>query len=904
MKVLKPENLAFFPSVFAHAGELNLVLSLFACFSLASSHQALDSQEDLTLLSEAELWSAVPQVLGEGELFDSGRLKPRAEFLVYGDCVPPQAVEGCPVMARVGNVAKRLMVFGNRGYGMTGPDAPQPFSRLPLTWENTFGGRGFPGNPQGKGLDVQSGGRASGAIAVPNVILEAEHPLAPGRRPRPACLRAVPQWWSPRTQYLGPLDRNWMLDDFPELPASTNPLLHMSAQPDQWLEGYLSGGEDYELTNMHLSRPRMTGKLPLLRPRIFVTGPGESLETFREVRTVADTVWFFPGLELGVLCFRAQIPIQKEQAEDISNVVLGIERQEIPALPVAVYLEQLRLELFLPEEGGESTMEVPEKGGSSLSPPVSPELSGAGGQDDTVESPGASLEDARPEPTSVDVQGDWGSLSADGATVSDGPEALGGAQAQAELEGQVADAQARCQEILENLGCSQEQAHQLLQEYESQERAAAASVPEKSVDQLLAEAEVRAEDFLARHGLTPEQYLDALNKLASPPSVSELEALASDTRIPAELAASIREAITALAALRNMTLKSDGSSETPGILEQPTRTAGQSEPPPAHTGMDHWAREHDLTGVDFSGQNLTGRDFSGAMLERAVFDHADLSGAVFTGAVLHQASFREASCTHAVLRHVVAAYSDFQGADLTGADLTAGDFTGADFHQAILTQATCIRAVFEAARMTGARASGLIATKGDFSRADLAGADLDAADLTEAILDETQLFSATMIAAIAVNARLDGTLLQDAELKRADLRLSRADAATSMEKASLRQVRAEGAQWSGANLSRADLTEANLDKAGLARCNLRKALLRYALAREVDLGQALLEGADLRQMNLMNALLRHADLRGARLDGANCFGADLFKAMLGGTSLERSNLKRTLLDPERFRDVF
>ncbi|WP_045219013.1 DUF2169 domain-containing protein [Desulfonatronum thioautotrophicum] len=904
MKVLKPENLAFFPSVFAHAGELHLVLSLFACFSLASSHQALAFQEDLTLLSEAELWSAVPQVLGEEELFDAGRLKPRAEFLVYGDCVPPQAVEGCPVMARVGSVTKRLMVFGDRGYGMTGPDAPRPFSRLPLTWENTFGGRGFPDNPQGKGLDAQPGGKASGAIAVPNVILEAEHPLTPGRRPRPACPRAVPQWWSSRTQYLGPLGRNWMLDDFPELPASTNPLLHMSAQPDQWLEGYLSGGEDYELTNMHPSRPRMVGKLPSLRPRVFVTGPGESLETFREVQTVADTVWFFPGLELGVLCFRAQVPIHEEQAEDISNVVLGMERQEAPALPLAVYLEQLHLELFLPEEGGESTMEVQEEGGSSLSQPVSPELSKTEVPNDTVELPGASPEDARPEPTSLDAQGDRGSLSADGPTVSGGAEELGRAQAQAELESQVADAQARCQEILENLGCSQEQAQQLLQDYESRERAAAASVPKKSVDQLLAEAEIRAEEFQARHGLTPEQYLGALNKPASPPSMSELEALATDTRIPAELAASIREAITALAALRNMTLKSDGGSESPDILEQPTQAAGQSEPSSAHTGMDHWSREHDLTGVDFSGQNLTGRDFSGAMLERAVFDHADLSGAVFTGAVLHQASFRESSCAHAVLRHVVAAHSDFQGTDLTGADLTAGDFTGADFYKAILTQATCIHAVFEAARMTGARAFGLVAVKADFSRADLAGADLGAADLTEAILDETQLISANMIAAIAVNARLDGALLQDAELERADLRLSRADAATSMERASLRQVRAEGAQWSGANLSRADLTEAHLDKAGLARCNLSKTVLRYALAREVDLGKALLEGADLRQMNLMNALLRHADLRGARLDGANCFGADLYKAMLGGARLERSNLKRTLLDPERFRDVF
>lgn len=868
MKIIKPDHLSLLPTTSAVAGEQRLVLSLFACFPLSGSQTVPQTnpqsgQEGAGLVEEAEMWTALASILGHGEVFDAGRPKPRAEFLVYGDCLPTTAVEACPVRVRVGRVAKELMVFGDRSRDadvLGAPGRPQTFQRMPLTWENAYGGPDHPANPLGKGRGPDQSGRRP----VPNVILASEHPLPPDPDPSPACLRAVPSWWPGRTQYLGPFDRQWLADGARDLPAGTNPLTHMSASPDQWMDGFFTGDEDFELTNLHPSRPHITGTLPGLRARVFVTGPGQGLDTFREIATRADTVWFFPEQELGVVCYRAVLPVQDEDADDVGHVLLGHEPLAAAPLLAAHYLEQLRLELFPPDaEPG-----VP--------------------KDESAEGPVEDRSYSEAEPDQA----------------SPGPDASAPEPDLVEFQAGMERIQAESREMLAKMGYSEEQARELVLQYEAKAQELAESLPDKSLEELAADAQnqaqAQAEAFLAKHGQTPEQALEALQgKQPHLPTLEDIDAMLAQGQITPEIAGHMRQAHEALAAFlalsASMAAEKTPEPDPEGVPEHDGERPGTDD---EHAAEAQNLAGQDFTGQDFSGRNLAGRDFSGAVLERALFAGADLTRAVFTGAVLTEAVFTGARCSGAVFTRADAWKTDFQDADLSGADLSEADFSGGNFAGANLTDALGTRTGFDMAYMTGLKAAGGRFQGADFSRADLSGAVLEQADLTDADFDQALLRGANLANAVAVNARFGEADLTGAALTGAVLRESRADGETSFRDCDLRDVRADEAQWSGADLTGANLERAGLNGADLSRANLSRAVLTRALAKNAVFSKAVLDRADLRQVNLMEASLALASLREARLDGANCFAADLRKAVLSGAKLDKANLKRTILDLE------
>ncbi len=854
MKIIKPDHLSLLPATYAVAGEQRLVLSLFACFPL-SGFQA--GQEGAGLVEEAGMWTALASILGHGDVFDAGRPKPRAEFLVYGDCVPPKAVEACPVKVRVDRVVKELMVFGDRFRGQDNElGVPTAFHRMPLTWENAYGGADYPANPLGKGRGPDQTGRRP----VPNVILASEHPLPPDRAPSPACLRSVPSWWPQRTQHLGPFGRRWLADGAQDLPAGTNPLTHMSASPDQWLDVFLNGDEDFELTNLHPSRPHITGTLPGLRVRVFVTGPGQDLDTFREVATRADTVWFFPEQNLGVVCYRAVVTVQNEDADDVGHVLLGYEPLTAAPLPATHYLEQLRPELFPPDE--ESAVPL-----DGLEEPVEDQF----------------LSDVQPE------------LAPPGQGLPEPDSGL--VEFQAEME----RIQSESREMLARMGYTEEQARELVRKYDAQAKEMAESLPEKSMEELAADAQTQArtqaEAFLAKHGQTPEQALEAIqSRHPQPPTLGDIDTMLAQGQITPEIAGHMRQAHEAVAAFlalsAGMTVGKSTEPEVRGAPQQDGEKLGAGD---QHAADSQDLTGHDVTDQDFSGQHLAGRDFSGAVLERAVFSDADLTGTVFREAVLTEAVFTGARCSGAVFAKANAWKADFQDADLRGADLSEADFSGGNFAGADLSEAVGTRTGFDTARMTGFKAARGRFQGADFSRADLSGSVLEQADLTDADFDQALLQNANLSRAEAVNARFGGADLTGAVLTEAILRESRADGETSFRDCDLRDIRADEAQWSGADLAGANLERAGLNAADLSRANLRRAVLTRSLAKNADFSKAVLDKADLRLVNLMEASLALASLREARLDGSNCFGADLRKADLAGTGLDKANLKRTIL---------
>jgi len=167
------------------------------------------------------------------------------------------------VAMQVGPIAKTLRVFGDRQWkrGVTGanPSAPEPFARMPITYERAYGGwdiasddpsdHGFePRNPVGTGFATSSGRTIGQAVA--NI----EHPgqlIGSWKdRPEPAGFGPIARSWSPRRELAGTYDAAWERDRLPLLPQDFDERFFQCAPVDQQAPGFLRGDEPVVLRNL------------------------------------------------------------------------------------------------------------------------------------------------------------------------------------------------------------------------------------------------------------------------------------------------------------------------------------------------------------------------------------------------------------------------------------------------------------------------------------------------------------------------------------------------------------------------------------------------------------------------------------------------------------------------------
>jgi hypothetical protein len=163
------------------------------------------------------------------------------------------------VSLAVGPIRKTLLVKGDRTWerGLLGPKPsnPQPFLKMPITYEGAFGGavpknpsrqqvKFADENPVGTGLDSTEG------AAVPNI----EYPDSPltsaAAGTRPAGFGPLSCAWMPRRQLAGTYDDAWQRERQPLVPVDFRDEYFYSAPADQLVPGYLRGGEQVELRNL------------------------------------------------------------------------------------------------------------------------------------------------------------------------------------------------------------------------------------------------------------------------------------------------------------------------------------------------------------------------------------------------------------------------------------------------------------------------------------------------------------------------------------------------------------------------------------------------------------------------------------------------------------------------------
>ena len=195
---------------------------------------------------------------------DLNHKKVRTDVLLNGHAYAPkdQPATFVDVRLRLGAIDKTIRVFGDRvwkrsalGFSMS---APEPFRKMPITYERAFGGIDHQDrssefgsweyrNPVGVGFASLSS-HLEGKPA-PNVENPKQLVFGWEDRPTPMGFGPIAGHWAQRVKYVGTYDKKWERERQPLLPLDFDDQFYQCAPQDQQVDGFLRGGEWVEVEN-------------------------------------------------------------------------------------------------------------------------------------------------------------------------------------------------------------------------------------------------------------------------------------------------------------------------------------------------------------------------------------------------------------------------------------------------------------------------------------------------------------------------------------------------------------------------------------------------------------------------------------------------------------------------------
>ncbi|WP_437963352.1 DUF2169 domain-containing protein [Sorangium sp. So ce260] len=952
MKIVKPIRLGVVPRVFMNQRTPHLLITAFVGFSY---------EKPARLLYEPTVWTMATEELGKDGLLDEFNPKTRGELLVTGRCFPPGRVArpASSVRVQLGSIDKSLYVVGDRTWGMLGMSDPAPFTEMPVTWRNAFGGNGFAKNPLGKGYGDKS-------AALPNIESPKHLIHARGDRPAPAGLDGYDVTWPQRFSKIGTHDAAWRNECFPGFARDMDPTMFNMAPDDQQIDGFFRGDETFVVENMHPDKPRLEGALPGVASRCFVCLKTRDGVEIREPSMKLDTVRLFPHRERGVILFRGGVEISEDDAKDVVAMLVACEAMGAPR-PAAYYHEYLTPRLGplnpdLPDDEDDVLMPKPE---DPEAPPLPDDkLSGLasrlrrqgflGGTPDRsirraaaaaagagVVAAGAREAGAERDPD-IDEDSDIDDeMEADLAELGFEPEHL----AAADEDEQAMDFPTGVEEEESPARSEVETGVDHEADPEPTASSAATATPDPADDaedaeeaealreqnELLEAAKKRLRD----QGLDPDALLSQQGPTEDLDDDSE-EAVVSlvEREARAVLEKEGMDADAALAEARQRAPEppsADTVSQVRERVRQQLESEGvTSEQAEELLSRPEWRALEDGT-VDHDDSDLNGaRDIPDEAPEvaRAQPEQPDID------ALPDDEGWGGEPAEDEGWGGEPAEDEGFEVAEELGNRASSFSTWGEDGPRlAHLFPATAaldgaeslrLRRDVEAGHKEGRSFAGCDLTGADLSHLDLEGIDLsgavlESAFLTGSILRKANLTGAVLAHANLVGADLSGAKLDGANLGSACLRDVKAGGGVNLGEAVLVKADLWGADLSGANLSGADLSEANL-----CDTNLENVVATKATFQNVDLSEARFAGARLSECTFNEVNVAEVDFTGVDLSSATFIAAEgdgaVFRnavakdlaivkgssfagADFGGATLAGANLMGTRLHGSNFSDA-
>ncbi len=315
------------PGIDRHGGDLLLI---WAALSFELPQPGSRAQPSLAEAqpppSPGPIWFGDPGVSSAIWEAPIAHARPTTEVHVRADACAPEGttVTELPVGVRVGECVQQAVVFGERRWTALGDiSPPQPFERIPLVWENAFGGASV---LDGKLIEMRNPigvGMYAGAGEASNRRLPfIEHPQqrirSVGDRPEPVGFLPRGTGWEPRARYAGTYDDAWTETRCPLWPVDFDERFFLAAPPALFAPRRFVGGEPVMLVGMH---PR--GDLAFELPRTRVSASCRFLRRSeqRERELELDIVSIDAIAERLSLIFRATVPAHRELEEHVETVV-------------------------------------------------------------------------------------------------------------------------------------------------------------------------------------------------------------------------------------------------------------------------------------------------------------------------------------------------------------------------------------------------------------------------------------------------------------------------------------------------------------------------------------------------------------------------------------------------------
>lgn len=831
-----------------------------------------DMSDNPKLLGEVAMWKFLPEALPPGQVLDLGLPKIGAEFLVAGSAFAPgsQPVRSLEASVRLGAVTRRLAVVGDRHIENGLPTDPLPFTEMPMGWDRSYGGKKYPQNPLGRGIDEAPIPGVGYRVALPNVLLP--HGAATPGRPEPVNFGPIDISWPQRTSLAGTHDQTWLEEDFPGFARDIDFRMAFAAQPEQRFAGFLAGDEDYAFTNMHPEEAEITGRLPGIQPRILVRRRGS--DALEDVPLSLTTVWFFPAHKRLVTIHHGRVQVAEEDARDITLAMLGADRLGAPR-----GIDDFAAILAARTDPDGDPLEI------LRDAPLVPE------------------EVLGPDTIFADIE----------RRMAEGNIVQKRARARAERE------QERARAKLLERGLDPDKHLQPLPPplkipplrelpaFIAAEEAKAAAMRKEAEERAAKERAAIEERTIAPGGTPPRA-----GKPSGPPRIDDAQ---RRMLIDAQVARQVAEGADPVEA-RRVAEDPSQPGQVKDIEEQARRGYGDAadfqDPAPrldaAHNAalrarlMDgrRGGSRLDLCGADLSGLDLSGFDLTEAWLDGADLTGTNLGSAKLTKAVLAHARLDGARLVGADLTGANLGRASLRGADLTGASLREAVLRKADLGQAVLrgvdlTDAQLMEIVLEGADISGATARRSLLNEISLAGLRATGAMLEEAVFVKVALDGADFSEAKLNRASFVECGGEGVVFDGAELASAVFAQGCAFkgarfAGSICKGATLRGTPLDGAVFDGAVLDEADFTD----------CPLQGASFDLVSARGTRLTVADLRGARLTRADFAGASLARADVRGADLSDSSFYEADIARVHSDtGTRYERVQRTRLRFHPRR-----
>jgi len=890
---------------------------------------------------EQDLWLTIGDMMGKNELFDAGMPKANAELLVQGSCFAPEgsAVNASRVKASLGAISKELYVFGDRHWiGGIDVSEPVPFTKMPVSYANAFGGKDHAPNPPGKGVEAVEG-EAGPIISLPNIEYADQLMGSPNDKPLPASLNRIDMMCEQRMLNAGTYDQKYLETRMPGFPDDFNYDYFNDAAKDQQTEGFFKGDEQYEIRNMHPQHALITGQIPGVYGRAFVNHEVNGEIVFKEIPTQLDTVWLFPDAELGVMIHRGTLQVFEDDAADIKQILVANENTADTPRSLEHYKNALHLRSdptesykyimytapLIPEgmECGFKTMQ------ENANFPL--ELLAKTNADNFAE--------AKKLEADVLVQQQFEKMK---ETTSEGnPDR----QKIDEIIKQLADAKANPPELTPEMQKIKELTYKICPMMKDDPKTPdLTKLNLKAMDELKDYMEkVKADKQADEKNILLEQ-IEEMKKLQpegeSSPQVKQLEAVLVVRELPPILPRIDVEAILQELKEQNNAMQKEllvmQSMGMPEEQLEKIKQAVDTEETEKRTreGLDkandayrmgahyieqarspHEGQEADIKAallsafkaggktaggdyafVDLSDQDLTGIDLSGAYLEYADLTNTNLTNANLSKAILTHAIFKGTNLTNTNLTGANLGTIDFDGvlfsdADLTGATLGKSNIVNTQFERCKMADKMDM---FLETKFTQSSFTGSDMHKSIFIDADISGCNFSEADLTESnfinpIMKSVDFSDANLIGVNFVKAQADLSNFDNAIMKNV-----RFVGESSLVKASFVASEINEANLRDCNLEQANFTEAYLHKSDFSGANLKKSSFERARAVEAQFSKADLTQANMQKMNMMEGSLQKAVLSGAMLNNANLYSVNFMGCTVGETDFTGADLEKTI----------